>query len=430
VKRGWSEKPSWRQKRRWSEKPSWRQKRRWSEKPSWRQKRRWSEKTELAAKTALVRKTELVARTALVRKTELVAKTGLDRKTELVAKTGLVRKTELVAKTGLVRKTELVAKTGLVPKTRIQLTSTSQLESKSALRSKSQLTSGSQLTSHTPLTGKSRLKRTAQRGSRTQLACGDEMSSDHQRLSDLPNAGKAQPEAVVRSPKVRRHHKRLQGKASDRSARAPERNPEFLEFVRGQPCDFCGRSGSEAHHWGKHGMATKCSDYLAVPLCHEHHVEGWHRHGTLPGRSREEWLVRWGHRSAELRLAYEELSVRERPRPASRDEKLIECWKELFSLDFDEVPLELDSKGEDLSGPYRALVTTWLRKHVWHLLEDRDEWLPLITLRGGVIDLQVEHTRGIGVWDLDDLLRGWRPPSEDSADGLLSVVDQQARPLF
>jgi hypothetical protein len=79
--------------------------------------------------------------------------------------------------------------------------------------------------------------------------------------------------------------------APSRSHKGPERDAGFLAFVREQACLFCGtHERVEAHHFGKRGKGTKCSDYETVPLCHDHHVEGWHRHGTLPGKTRSEWL--------------------------------------------------------------------------------------------------------------------------------------------
>ncbi len=79
-----------------------------------------------------------------------------------------------------------------------------------------------------------------------------------------------------------------------RQSRGAPRDAGFLDFVRAQPCLYCGTSlGVEAHHFGKRGKGTKCSDYETVPLCHEHHVEGWHRHGTLPGMGRAGWLERF-----------------------------------------------------------------------------------------------------------------------------------------
>jgi hypothetical protein len=109
------------------------------------------------------------------------------------------------------------------------------------------------------------------------------------------------------SLKVRRvrPERRLTGKVT-RRANGPVRDPGFLAFLRTQPCDCCGSTENvEAHHWGKHGTGTKCSDHEAIPLTHAHHVEGWHRHGTLPGRTRKEWLERWANRSAELLAQYE-----------------------------------------------------------------------------------------------------------------------------
>lgn len=54
-----------------------------------------------------------------------------------------------------------------------------------------------------------------------------------------------------------------------------ERDSEYLDFIRQQPCLVCNRPSSEAHHQperynGK--MGDKCSDYRAIPLCFDHHV--------------------------------------------------------------------------------------------------------------------------------------------------------------
>lgn len=74
--------------------------------------------------------------------------------------------------------------------------------------------------------------------------------------------------------------------------RGPERSPAFLEFVRAQPCLIEGcREPSEAHHFGRRGVGQKCSDFLCVPLCHYHHVEVWHRKGSLPGATHDECIL-------------------------------------------------------------------------------------------------------------------------------------------
>lgn len=69
------------------------------------------------------------------------------------------------------------------------------------------------------------------------------------------------------------------------------KDPEYLEFIRAQPCCVCIRpwmvhmtsvcysnvqkSPTEAAHVGDRGMGQKCPDREAIPLCGvEHHREG------------------------------------------------------------------------------------------------------------------------------------------------------------
>ena len=55
----------------------------------------------------------------------------------------------------------------------------------------------------------------------------------------------------------------------------PSRNPEYLRFVRRQPCCVCGRSwGVEAAHTGPHGLGQKAADESCIPLCGIHHRIG------------------------------------------------------------------------------------------------------------------------------------------------------------
>ena len=54
----------------------------------------------------------------------------------------------------------------------------------------------------------------------------------------------------------------------------PYRNAAYLRFVRSRGCLVCGQP-SEAHHvrrsyWGA-GLSQKPHDYVAIPLCREHH---------------------------------------------------------------------------------------------------------------------------------------------------------------
>src|SRR3974377_338606 len=55
----------------------------------------------------------------------------------------------------------------------------------------------------------------------------------------------------------------------------PERDPEYLRFVRNLPCAVCSTSrGIEASHTGPHGIGQKSSDRSAIPLCRKHHRTG------------------------------------------------------------------------------------------------------------------------------------------------------------
>lgn len=53
------------------------------------------------------------------------------------------------------------------------------------------------------------------------------------------------------------------------------KNPKYLDWLRGQPCVTCGRSG-EPHHirrikWGA-GVGKKSHDYCCVSLCRQCHT--------------------------------------------------------------------------------------------------------------------------------------------------------------
>lgn len=86
----------------------------------------------------------------------------------------------------------------------------------------------------------------------------------------------------------------------------PPRDPAYLAFVRRHPCVVPGcRRKAEAHHYGSGGVATKCSDYETVPLCHWHHVDLWHgsRDG-IPGKTRAEWQEAFESAGAAILRAY------------------------------------------------------------------------------------------------------------------------------
>lgn len=87
----------------------------------------------------------------------------------------------------------------------------------------------------------------------------------------------------------------------ERPRRGPERNAEYLAWVRTQSC--CARSAAEgeecrgpvqAHHAGPRGLGQKCSDLEAIPLCSRHHRE-WHdctgRFAGLSRAGRQAWAT-------------------------------------------------------------------------------------------------------------------------------------------
>lgn len=48
----------------------------------------------------------------------------------------------------------------------------------------------------------------------------------------------------------------------------PQRNANYLKFVRAQSCLLCPEEELiHAHHWNRSGTGTKCSDLDTVPLC-------------------------------------------------------------------------------------------------------------------------------------------------------------------
>lgn len=64
------------------------------------------------------------------------------------------------------------------------------------------------------------------------------------------------------------------------------RSDAYIDRIRAQPCWHCGQPPrSEPHHEGRRGVAQKCSDFLAVPLCNKCHflVTNKHRLPKLNG---------------------------------------------------------------------------------------------------------------------------------------------------
>lgn len=90
-------------------------------------------------------------------------------------------------------------------------------------------------------------------------------------------------------------------KAARRKRRAAKRDPQYLAWLRLQPCAVCLKRGgtlqnaaliqgspTEAAHVGERGLGQKCPDREAIPLCGEHHRTGPLAHHVL---GREFWFM-------------------------------------------------------------------------------------------------------------------------------------------
>ena len=76
----------------------------------------------------------------------------------------------------------------------------------------------------------------------------------------------------------------------------PGKDPQHLANVRKLPCVVCGEPGpSECHHLkqgtNERGMGLRSSDKWAIPLCHEHHINGVERAGS---RNELTWFESFG----------------------------------------------------------------------------------------------------------------------------------------
>lgn len=77
------------------------------------------------------------------------------------------------------------------------------------------------------------------------------------------------------------------------------RAPEYLQWLREQPCHICGtRYVVEAAHTGSGGMGLKPSDWDAIPLCEECHRTRPNSYHTLGARA---WREFWDVDLAEVR---------------------------------------------------------------------------------------------------------------------------------
>lgn len=242
---------------------------------------------------------------------------------------------------------------------------------------------GSELKRLTPL------KRTAALAGKTTLA----------RKTPLRDTGSLRAKAK-KPAKATKAEKVIKWRHRGRAEKKPVRDPAFLAFLRTKPCDFCGTTVAvHAHHFGSHGTGTKCSDHEAIPLCYAHHIEGWHRHGTLPGRSHDEWIAAWTIRAKELVSEYLKIPKSRRANVATAQHD----WKTAFLRAFEGVEPETEGA---VSEPFNSAATAWLLRNVWPLLEDQDEWTPVLSWHRSELLVLVERTDSQGTFDLDQVLKG------------------------
>lgn len=52
-------------------------------------------------------------------------------------------------------------------------------------------------------------------------------------------------------------------------------SPEFVAWVKRQPCLVCGEHPVDPHHAGQRAYGRRAHDETCVPLCPAHHRE-WH----------------------------------------------------------------------------------------------------------------------------------------------------------
>ncbi len=100
--------------------------------------------------------------------------------------------------------------------------------------------------------------------------------------------GRRAAPAVIPGPKPKTVRLSPEAVSREVERRGPWRCPEYLDYVRAQPCAVCkAPPQSEASHHGRRGIGQKADDSLAIALCAVDHAF-WHQHGLLPGRTREE----------------------------------------------------------------------------------------------------------------------------------------------
>lgn len=117
-------------------------------------------------------------------------------------------------------------------------------------------------------------------------------------------ASKSKPKTNIKASKIskKRFGKYKPVKALLQTGKAlekdiPDRDENYLAYIRTYKCCVCGKKCSVAHHVNPGGVGSKCSDFLTLPLCTEHHTKGKY---AIHNIGKEEFQKRFNINFSEL----------------------------------------------------------------------------------------------------------------------------------
>jgi hypothetical protein len=106
---------------------------------------------------------------------------------------------------------------------------------------------------------------------------------------NTPDLSKASCPSFFKAPRAPKQKKKS---AAEKREGMSERH---LELIRKLPCCCCGQAGGQAHHLklgtGERGMGLRSTDKNAVPMCHDHHINGVERAGA---KNEFKWFMKRG----------------------------------------------------------------------------------------------------------------------------------------
>ncbi len=92
------------------------------------------------------------------------------------------------------------------------------------------------------------------------------VSRGGQRLVDLLAAQVRAPRRTEAGSTVPMRTKRTTRKRADNAGRGPLRYPNYLKWVKSNPCIFCGRKADDPHHVGSKGLGQQTDDTKIVAV--------------------------------------------------------------------------------------------------------------------------------------------------------------------